>query len=153
MAAATYITTADVDAQIGTAERQALFTDDAAGSSYDSTEFDRVVELASAACRVAGKHAGYTLGTSSTDDSVKLVTLGAFLTMAYGRKGQSVPVALTWLTNLLEGLRLGEYPLTETDPDPDHARGGNQFTESTSGVTGSSPSIYNDEDNPLRGCY
>ena len=35
-----YIAAADVDALIGTTVRQALFTDDDAGSSYDSTEFD-----------------------------------------------------------------------------------------------------------------
>lgn len=150
--AASYIATTDVDAVIGTKERQKLFTDDEAGSAYDSTEYDRVVELASELIKVAGKHAGYTLGDSSTDQSVKLATIGAFLPMAYGRKGLAVPAPLVWMTNLAEAIRRGEYPLTGTSPDTDHARGGSQFTESSATVTGSRPSVYNGT-TPLRTLY
>lgn len=137
-----YIAAADVDALIGTKTRQALFTDDDAGSSYDSTEFDRACELASIIARAACENAGYTTGTSTTNDMVVVAALAVFLKFAFGRKGQSVPEAFaTILDGIPEGVRQGLVPLPGLDPDAYEGVGGVKFTDPSATSSTGKPRI------------
>lgn|SRR5574343_386117 len=139
--AANYITSADVDAMIGSGRRQALFTDP--GGSYSSANFVRVCELASAVVRAAAHEAGYTsLGESTTNDQVILAALGQFLMMSYGRKGEAVPDQFAAAVHLAEAIRSGNVPIVGISPSTGTAIGGSSFTESDADVDGARVQLF-----------
>lgn len=138
--AASYVATADVDALIGSERRQALWSNES--EVYQSAEYERAVELASEKVRIACKAAGYTLGDSTTDDSVKLATVGQLLLMGYGRKGERVPDQFAAEVSLMEAIRLGHVHLSSTAADGFDGVGGSKFSESRTSITTSAPRIF-----------
>jgi hypothetical protein len=141
--AAALIDTADVDAVIGEDVRQRLFTDSADDGAYNGTKFTRAVNLASAMANAALENAGYPVGDSTTNDTVKLLTLSIFVRMAYARKQQAPPedvVAL--LGGLPEGVRAGDVPVPGLSPDAQDAVGGVKFSGSTTTTVGDKPQIF-----------
>lgn len=123
---AAYIDTIYVDAFLSTADRTAIFDD---GSGYVSTNFDQLVTSASQLVKIAAKHAGYDLSSTTTDETVKMATFGQFVVMAFQKKSLQVPEQYLNFINLLELIRSGAIPL-ETSPDAERAVGGVYFTPS-----------------------
>lgn len=126
-----YLATSDVDALIGANERQALFSDDNTVAGYSVTYFTSLNEKASAVIQSAAKNAGYTLGATTTDDLVKLCTLGQIIAMAYGRKGLLVPSQWQYIVDMRTDLINGNLPLSMS-PDAADAVGGLQWSDQTS---------------------
>lgn len=145
--ATSYITTTEVDGLIGSARRQALFTPQ--GGSYDSTRFAYVAQLASVAVRIAAKGAGYTLGDTSTNETVQMAALGQFLLIAYGQKGEKVPEQFAAIVNLTEAIRVGQVKIVGLAPDAYEGVGGAKFTESATSITSSAPRIFSRKEQDL----
>lgn len=140
--AAIYIDSTYVDGYLGTDRRQALFND---GSGYVSTYFDQLVLSASDLVKAAALNAGYTLGDTTTSQTVKTATFGAFLMLAYGRKDQPVPEQYATTVNLIEAIRTGAVPLPGVEPDGATAIGGADFTETSTSISsadGSRPQVF-----------
>lgn len=132
--ATSYIATADVNAVIGDDLRQSLFTPE--GGSYDSTTYDRAVELASIMARSALANAGYSTGDTTSSDMVTVTALSFFFNIAFSRKKLEVPAGVQAIFNgVPEGVRIGEIPIPGLSPDELGAVGGSKFTPST-GTTG-----------------
>jgi hypothetical protein len=133
MAAVRYITTADVDAVMGSDVLAALFTDNGVLSTAAR---DRALELASTLARASAQNAGYDLGTQSDGTGVemaKALALSAFTQLAYGRKQQTPPEAtMAIIGALIEAARTGDLPVPELTADARGAVGGVRFTDSTS---------------------
>lgn len=128
--AASYLTTADVDAVISVRTRLFEDTSPGDGSGYSATFFTRAVELASAIVKSAAHSAGYTsLGDSTTDEQVIAATLGQFLVIAYNRKQQAVPPEFFEAVNLATGIRDGSVPLTSLTVSSRAAVGGVEFSD------------------------
>lgn len=137
--ATSYLATADVNAVIGDNVRQALFTEE--GGTYDSTQYDRAVELASMMARSALENAGYAPGESTSNDMVTITALSFFLHMAYGRKKMEIPASVSAIfAGVPEGVRVGEVPIPGLSPDELGGVGGSEFTDSTS--TSGKPRIF-----------
>ena len=139
---AVYVTTADVDALIGSDVRKALFSDTDDPADYSSTFFDAQVLMASAVIRSAALNSGYETGATTTSDIVKLAALGQLLMMAYGRKSQAIPDQFATAINLAEGIRSGQIPIPDLTPTARDAVGGNSFTESDPTIEGSRPQVF-----------
>ena len=129
-----YIAVADVDGLLERTVWQSLFTEQ--GGSYDAAaviRFTRCSQLASMIARTALENAGYSPGEATTNDGVIMTALSVFLQMAYGRKKLAMPEALQpLLLALPEGVRIGEVPIPDLDPDAQDGVGGVAFTDSTS---------------------
>lgn len=127
--AAAYIDTTYVDTFIGSDVRQALFTE--VGSTYSSSAFTQVVNAASQVVKMAAKNAGYSLGDTTTDQTVMLATMVEFLKMAPGaRKGFPIAEKLVEeYGGTMEAIRSGNLPLDQ-DPSAQNAVGGIVFTNS-----------------------
>ena len=132
--ATNYIAAADVDGILERTVWNALFTE--AGGSYDAAaivRFTRCSQLASMVARSALENAGYAPGESTTDDMVIMTALAVFAQMAFARKKLAMPEALQpLLLSLPEGVRIGEVPVPDLDPDAQDGVGGVAFTDSTS---------------------
>lgn len=141
-----YIDDADIDGWLEPAVWQELFKQQ--NGTYDSNAVARRVraaDFASMLARTALENAGYTPGTSTDNDAVKTTAMAFFLRIAFGRKKLAMPDAYdVILAGLPEGVRLGQVPIPDLDADPDHAVGGNQWTESDTSVTGSKPRVFGD---------
>ena len=140
--AACYISSSDVDAFIGIVRRQALFNDQVS-VGYVDNNFIRITQMASAVVKSAAHNAGYTsLADSSDDDDVKLATIGQFLLMAYGRKGEAVPEQFASAINMAEAIRKGDLELTGLTVNARDAVGGNKWTESSTSITNAAIQIF-----------
>lgn len=130
MASAAYIDEADVDAMVGADVRTGLFT--TADTVYSTAHFTRLVQLASALVRSAAKNAGYTLGTTTSDDFVKIATLIEFIVMApANRKGLEIGKDFVDRYGTLHAaIAAGNLPLIDIDPDPAAGIGGVVWTSS-----------------------
>lgn len=150
MAAVRYITTADVDAVMGSDVLAALFTDNGVLSTAAR---DRALELASTLARASAQNAGYDLGTQSDGTGVemaKALALSAFTQLAYGRKQQTPPEAtMAIIGALIEAARVGDLPIPDMTPDARGAVGGVRFTDSTSTSSAYTPVFVG----RLRGVY
>lgn len=144
---AAYIDTADVDAVIGSAERQALFDDTGVrdGSNYSSTLFDRQVELASSIVRGAViSGTGTDPGESTTNDLIKSATIGALLQMAYERRKLEPPEALlAFLGGLPEAIRSGQIEIPGFAIDEGNGPGGSVWTSDATSSTGVRQPVFN----------
>ena len=128
---AAYLDTDDVDALIGASERQALFSDTNTAAGYTEAYFTRMNELASAIIQSAAKNAGYEVGATTTDDLVKMATMGQLLSMLYTRKGISVPAAWAPYVALRDDLINGQLPLAAS-PTVANSVGGFSWSDQTS---------------------
>lgn len=150
MAIVRYITTADVDAVMGSDVLGALFTD---ASVLDTAARDRALELASTLARASAQNAGYDLGDQSDGTGVemaKALALSAFVQLAYGRKQQTPPEAtMAIIGALIEAARVGDLPIPDMTPDARGAVGGVRFTDSTSTSSAYTPVFVG----RLRGVY
>ncbi len=131
--AAVYLTSADIDALVGTDVRTALFVDDTG-----NTHLARCIQLASAVIKSAAHRAGYTgLGDTTTDEQVIAATLGQFLVLMYNRKQQRVPPEFFEVVNMATEIREGRLPLLGlTASTTSAAAGGAAFSETNSSVSG-----------------
>ena len=134
---ATYITSAYVDAWFGEDVRTSLFTDSA--GAYSATIFGVQVDGASALIKAYAKNSGYDIGDTTTDDTVKLATLGALMRTAYSRPDKNIappdgidqhPAVIAYL-----GILSGDMPILSATPNVGAEVGGFQFTESDPDVT------------------
>ncbi len=137
---ATYIDTDDVDAVLDSDTRQDLFTP--VGGAYTASYFDRSVQLASELVKAAASNAGYTLGDTTTNETVKLATLGQLLGFAYARRQLELPAQFWGLINLSEAIRTGDVPLVGLTPSESAAVGGSGFSTTDSTVTGSREQVF-----------
>lgn len=93
------LTAGYVDHAIGTATRVAL-VGTATGTSSSFAQFEK---MASATVRSKAAVKGYSVGTDSTNDFVRLCTLGSWYHWAGGlRKGLEVPEQITTALGMLE---------------------------------------------------
>lgn len=88
-----FLTTTYVDALLGNKVRVALFTD---GETYKTAAFVGTAQAATASIQQAIKSAGYAVPTSTTDEYIKLATLGEFVVMAYGRLDKKAKLPEDW---------------------------------------------------------
>jgi len=131
---AAYIDETYIQAFIGLDVMQALFTTPSA--EYSATHLGVAVNAASALVKMAAKNAGYTLGDTTTDDTVKLATLAEFIKMAPGmRKGLTVAQSFVdQFAGLMSAIANGTLPL-DSDPDTVGGVGGSTFSETDTSVT------------------
>lgn len=127
------ITAGYVDRAIGTSTRIAL-VGTAAGTGSAFAQFE-----AQARSVVAAKAQikGYSIGTSSTNDFVRLLVLGQWYFFAGGmRKGLEVPPAIADAINKLDEVSRDEnaLPIPGLSPSTDDGIGGVQFSASTTGA-------------------
>lgn len=119
------IDTTYVDNSIGITVRQAV-----TGSS--TTVFDQLEEMARVKVKAACLSAGYTIGDSETNATIKLLVLGQWMLLAYGlRKGIEIPPAIQDAINMLELVRTGKMPIPGLSPDPQDAVGGSKWSDSS----------------------
>ena len=123
---AVYIDTDYIDAHIKSDVRTALFTDSGA---YSSTAIAQVIVTASERVKLAGEQAGYSMGSTSTDEMVKQATLGQFIALAYGRNGLPIPEQFYTEIRLADLIRDGKIKLSGT-PASEMTVGGSYFTPS-----------------------
>ncbi len=140
---ASYITATDINAVIDDGARQALFTP--TGSSYDSGTFSTCVMHASEIVKAAALNAGYTLGDTTTNQTVKTATVGQFLALAFARKQQSLPEQFWAMFNMTEGIRTGNIPIPGATPSETAAIGGSKFSSTDTTVTGSRENLLDRE--------
>lgn len=123
-----FIDTTYVDNAIGTATRLALAPTTAAFTQYEGQ--------ARAKVRSAAAVSGYSLGTASSNDFVRLLTLGQWYFFAGGlRKGLEIPPALAESIDMLEAVRSGEMPIPGLDPSSRDGVSGVKFS-ATTGTSG-----------------
>lgn len=138
---AAYLTTADVDALIGTNERQAMFSDDNTVAGYSATYFTALNTFASAIVQSAAKNAGYELGATTTDDVVKMATLGQVIAMVYGRKGLPIPSLWQPFVDMRNELLNGNLPLV-AEPETITGVGGFTWSDQSETATDAKPQIF-----------
>lgn len=141
--ASNYIASASFDAVVGgSALRQELFTP--TGSAYQTAEFVRASELASAFIKSAAHRAGYTgLGDSTTEDNVVLAAIGQLLIMAFPRKRQKVPAGLyQWILDIREDLMTGKLKLPSLTVAEDEGVGALVFTGHDEDVDGDHAPVF-----------
>jgi len=136
---AAYIDNADIDAVIGANTRQALFTDD--GETYAADGADRVtrlIALSSDLVKAYAKNSGYSVGDTTTEDRVKMATLGVFVELAYQRSEKGLDLPDGWATSPMklaaEAILTGDMPL-EASLDKGSAVGGWLFSTHDADVT------------------
>jgi hypothetical protein len=134
-----FLDVAYAEAFVGENVLESLFIDRSDADVFNETKFWTVVEAASSAARSALKSVGYEVsGTNISSDLVKLSTLHAFVPLAFARRQQSPPEALTELIQgLLNDVRAGSLPVPDLTPDPASAIGGHVWTSSDPDVSGS----------------
>lgn len=138
--AANYLADADINAAIGSELRVALFSD--SGGTESTTERTRAIEIASAIVKAAVTKAGYSIGDTTTDDTVIAATLGQFLAIAYGRKGEKVPEQFYSVVNLAEEIKTGKVPLPSLALDTSAAVGGVDFSDTSSSSASSRHQVF-----------
>jgi hypothetical protein len=89
-----YIAATYVDNFLGTAVRQALFTD--SGQSYSTAAFTGLCVAATSAIQTAIRNAGYVVPTTNTDEYVRMATLGVFIELAYARPEKYLKLPEDW---------------------------------------------------------
>lgn len=119
-----FIDTTYVDNAIGTATRLALAPTTAAFTQYEGQARSKVVATAAVA--------GYSLGTASSNDLVRLLTMGQWYFFAGGmRKGLEVPPAIADAIDMLDQLRGGQLPIPGLSPSARDGVSGVAFSATT----------------------
>ena len=136
---AAYITQTFIDNHIGADVRAALFDD---GFGFQVAIQTALINTASAIIKAAAQNAGYDPGDSTTNDLIMIATFGVFLQLAHGRKGLPVPEQFAAAITLADGIRNGQIPLPDTDPDTLGGVGGIKFTDSSSTTSTGKPPIF-----------
>lgn len=154
-----YLDTSYVDAHLGTAVRQALFTPQ--DGSYSSANFNTVCQAATSVIETALRNSGYTpptatVATASTVDGyVRLATLGCFVDLAYNRPEKRLRLPQGWEDNpaktayraIIDGDAdlsltpsvaggIGGFVFSETSDDVSSADGGRHHTFSRKNLAG-----------------
>lgn len=124
---AAYIDSDYIDAFIGSDEREGLFTDN---GTYTASYETQVITSASERVLAAANAAGYSLGSTTTNELVKQATFGQFIVLAYGRKGLTPPERYTTEILMADNIRLGRIIITSSSPDNLQAVGAADFTSS-----------------------
>jgi hypothetical protein len=78
-----YLTVTYVDFYLGAAVRQALFKDGT--STYKTAAFLGVCYMSTSDIQTAIRTAGYSPPTTTTDEFIRMATLGSFVRLAYSR--------------------------------------------------------------------
>lgn len=123
-----FIDTTYVDNAIGTATRLAMAPNTGAFLQYERQARAKVTAAAAVA--------GYSLATSSSNDLIRLMTLGQWYFFAGGlRKGLETPPAISDALDMLEQLRAGQLPVPGLTPSSRDGVSGVRFS-ATSGADG-----------------
>lgn len=123
-----HITSGYVDLAVGTATRVAL--------SPSTSAFVIHEGMARAAVNASAQVAGYSLGNTSTNDMVRLLTLSQWFHFAGGfRRGIDPPPVVREYFDKLTELREGKWPLPGLTPSTEDGIGGVQFSASTATAT------------------
>lgn len=118
-----FITSGYVDLMIGTALRGKLTPSSAIFAQHEAA--------ARALVSAAARPAGYTLGTTTDDELIKLATFGQWYVLAGGlRKGLEPPPSVKEAMSILASLRKGELP-PGLAPDRRDGIGGTRFSSQT----------------------
>lgn len=144
--AAEYISQTYVDFWLSSAVRIALFTD---GSTYQSAAFIGLVRAASADVATAIRNSGYEApATTTSDEYIKLATLGVFFPMAAGRPEKNLAWPEGWENSrpakAAEAILSGDATLS-LPLNTGNSVGGIQFSDSSTGTTladGGRPQIF-----------
>lgn len=124
-----FLTSGYVDLAIGTTLRQALAPSTAAFNVYEGQ--------ARAAVQAAAQVAGYSLGNTSTNDMVRLLSLGQWYFFAAGnRKGIETPASIKESIDKLAEVRDGRWPIPGLSPSTRDGVGGVAFSSTTESATG-----------------
>lgn len=117
------LTSGYVDLMIGTAVRTALAPSSEVFAAHEAA--------ARALVASAARPAGYTVGTASEDELIKLATLGQWYILAGGlRKGIEPPAAVKQAIDILTSIRKGELP-PALSPSPRDGIGGTRASRQT----------------------
>ena len=121
---ASYASAADVDAFIGTREREAIVVDEF--GDYDAVAFQRLINVASSFVRSSVlRGTGRDLGDTTDDEFARDATAALCARFVYQRAQKDPPEDLAMLINAaLEGIRSGMMPMPETPNDKLRGRGG-----------------------------
>lgn len=102
-------------------------------------ELETHIQLASSLIVGYLQNSGYTPGDSTTDDRVKLATIGALWEMLASIPEVSIALPANWEAHPARiayvGILNGDLPVSHTVTEKD-AIGGSQLTEHREGVTG-----------------
>jgi hypothetical protein len=92
-----YLTETYVDYFVGTAIRQELCTENA---TYSTATFLGIAYAATSDIQSALRNSGYTVPTTNTtNEYVKLATVGVWIEMAYSRPAKRLPLPADWETH------------------------------------------------------
>lgn len=121
---ASYTTAEEVDAFIGTRERQAIVVDQF--GDYDAAAFARLINAASTFVRSSVmRGTGKDLGDATDDEFARQAASALCARFVYQRAQKDPPEDLAMLINAaLEGIRSGAMPMPQTPADPLQGRGG-----------------------------
>lgn len=101
---------------------------------FDEDFFAAQVRAASTVVQAYAAQAGYSIANDSTDEQVRLATLGTLIPMACGRPDKAVPLPESWAEHpaviALNGIRTGDMRIVAQDPTAIQAVGAFSFTES-----------------------
>ncbi len=130
---ASYIDSTFVDAYLGTAVRTALVSDSGANLTT-------LIEGATAIVQTALRNSGYSVPTTTTDDTVKLAVMGALWVTLSSRPEYQIALPENWKEHPCRaayvGILNGDCPVTLSLTSRD-AVGGFSFSDaSTSSSTG-----------------
>lgn len=124
---AAYIDADYVDYLLTEDVRVSVFTDNGV---YNTAAFNQHVTLASERVLQAAAAAGFSLGTTTTNEMVKLATYGQLLLMMDGRRGFIIEAQMWQHINSIEDIRTGKIPLDAESTDGDMTVGAASFTSS-----------------------
>lgn len=124
---AAFIDTTYVDVFVTQAVRVAVFTD---SGVYNTAAFTQMVTTASQAVIEAAKNAGVTLGTTTTNETIKSATFGRFLIDFQARRGLELSDNMLAHVKVLRDIENGTIPLTDENPSGLETVGAAAFTSS-----------------------
>jgi hypothetical protein len=127
---ASYTTAEEVDAFIGTRERQAIVVDE--NGDYDAAAFARLINVASTYVRTSVlRGTGRDLGDTTTDEFARQAASALAVRFIYSRASKDPPEDMAMLINAaLEGIRSGLLPMPQTPADKLAGRGGSGSADS-----------------------
>lgn len=137
-----YLTVTYVDFYLGAAVRQALFKDGT--STYKTSAFLGVCYMSTSDIQAAIRTAGYSPPTTTSDEFLKLATLGSFVRLAYSRPDNMLALPEDFnkspMSRAYERILSGDIVLN-LPSDEDESPGSVVYPDYTATVTGH-PTIF-----------
>jgi hypothetical protein len=135
-----YLTVTYVDFYLGSSVRQALFKDGT--STYKTAAFLGICYMSTADIQSAIRTAGHTPPTTTTDEFIKLATLGSFVRLAYSRPDNMLALPDDFdqspMARAYERILTGDIVL-DIPEDDEESPGSVVFNDPTATATGYPP--------------